>query len=172
MVILLKYDLCNTLLDPGPIARMFWEADREEQLELEIQLDGVITIVDGINAGRYWKESQEYEKSMKILNSVNHNAQHEFICQIASADRIIINKMDKATEEDVGRLENNIKSVNPLAKIIRSTRSVVDLDFILNIGAYNMNIETLFTKFSFQHYPDQVLEAIIFNIFRPSLRVP
>lgn len=58
--------------------------------------------------------------------------------QIAFADRIIINKLDLVSESDVANVENRIRQINLLAPILKTQRSRVPLDDILNINAFDM----------------------------------
>ncbi|KAI7863565.1 CobW/HypB/UreG, nucleotide-binding domain-containing protein [Spinellus fusiger] len=117
------------LADPGPIASMFW---LDDSLGSEIYLDGIVTLVDAKNIGQYMAEKKENT----LIN--------EALKQIAIADRIVINKQDLLTEQEMDTLEQEIKAVNSVADILRTERSRIPLDFVLDICAYdNRNIETI-----------------------------
>ncbi|KAI9138862.1 CobW/HypB/UreG, nucleotide-binding domain-containing protein [Paraphysoderma sedebokerense] len=110
------------LADPGPIASMFWVDD---DLGAQVYLDGIVTIVDG----KYVLQHLDTEKDDGSVN--------ETVKQIALADRLILNKMDLINEDEVTRVEERIRNVNPFTEIHRTTRSRVPLEFILNIQAFS-----------------------------------
>ncbi|KAI9301986.1 CobW/HypB/UreG, nucleotide-binding domain-containing protein [Cunninghamella echinulata] len=116
------------LADPGPIASMFW---LDDSLGSEIYLDGIITLVDA-------KHIQEYMREKKQDVPIN-----EAIKQIAISDRIVINKIDLVTENELNILEEDIKDINSVAETLRTERSRIPLDFVLDIGAYNTNTDTI-----------------------------
>ncbi|KAI8099720.1 COBW domain-containing protein 6 [Halteromyces radiatus] len=117
------------LADPGPIASMFW---LDDGLGSDIYLDGIITLVDA-------KHIREYLGEEKQDTSIN-----EALKQIAISDRIVINKTDLVSATELDQLEEDLLSVNAVAEIIRTERSKIPLDFVLNIGAYDVkNVDSI-----------------------------
>jgi G3E family GTPase len=57
---------------------------------------------------------------------------------VAFADRIILNKVDLATEDDLDAVEARMRALNPLAPIVRAERSNVPLDQVLGLGAFDL----------------------------------
>lgn len=57
--------------------------------------------------------------------------------QIAMADRLILNKIDLVSKEEVDQLEADCRSMNGVAQIVRTQRSKVDLRFVLDIAAFD-----------------------------------
>ncbi|KAI9027190.1 COBW domain-containing protein 6 [Phycomyces nitens] len=112
------------LADPGPIASMFW---LDDGLGSEIYLDGIVTLVDAKNIGQYMTE----KKDDTMIN--------EALKQIAIADRIVLNKEDLLTKQEMNDLEKEIKTVNSVADILRTERSKIPLDFVLDIRAYDIH---------------------------------
>ncbi|KAI9208869.1 CobW/HypB/UreG, nucleotide-binding domain-containing protein [Polychytrium aggregatum] len=110
------------LADPGPIASMFW---LDEALQSDVYLDGIVTVVDA-------KFTPEYLAETKEDQGVN-----ECERQIAMADRIIVNKEDLISPDQMLRLESAIRDINSIAPIVKTTRSQVDMDFILDLGAFS-----------------------------------
>ena len=104
------------LADPGPVAQELWVDD--EILEDDgAVLDAVVTLVDASNIERQLSEGKEAS------------------LQIAHADTVVLNKCDLVSERDLERVSELVAGINAEAKIVRSTRSVVDLGVILNQGA-------------------------------------
>lgn len=57
--------------------------------------------------------------------------------QIAMADRLILNKTDLVSKEQVDQLESDCRIMNGVAQIVRTQRSKVDLNFVLDISAFD-----------------------------------
>ncbi|MNL20095.1 putative GTP-binding protein YjiA [compost metagenome] len=58
--------------------------------------------------------------------------------QIAFADVVVINKTDLVTHDELHRVEDVVRAINPSARIYTTTRSGVDLAKVLNQGAFNL----------------------------------
>ncbi|GFP87310.1 cobw domain-containing protein 1 [Phtheirospermum japonicum] len=115
------------LANPAPLASVLW---LDDQLESDVRLDSIITVVDAKNL-RYQLKSHHDSLSFP-------EAYH----QIAFADVVILNKVDLLVSSgdsgvDLVDLENDIRNINSLAKIIRSVRCQVDFSVILNCQAYD-----------------------------------
>ena len=58
--------------------------------------------------------------------------------QIAFSDRIILNKMDLVSAEELEDVEERIKSMNSFAALIRTTRSRAPLDQVLGLNSFSL----------------------------------
>ncbi|KAF9128903.1 COBW domain-containing protein 1 [Mortierella sp. 14UC] len=110
------------LADPGPIASIFW---MDDDLGSEIYLDGIVTLVDSRNIHKELGAKKED-------GSLNETAK-----QIAMADRLILNKTDLITTQEADQLEEDCRSMNGVAQIVRTQHSRVDLNFVLDIAAFD-----------------------------------
>jgi G3E family GTPase len=108
------------LADPGPLAASLWVDD---ELESDIYLDSIITVVDGKNFER------------ELTSEAGFEARR----QIAFADRVLLNKCDLLTREDIARIRQTINEINPAATILESVRSRVPLDLITSVGAFSFD---------------------------------
>jgi len=90
-------------------------------------VDGIVTLVDAKHATQHLDEIKEDKLQI-----------NEAIEQIAVADRIIINKTDLVTSDEIIALENRIKSINSISEIMKSQYSKVDLSNILSINAFDL----------------------------------
>lgn len=112
------------LANPGPVIETFCS---DEMLSRNVKLDGVVTLVDSVNA-------------MKHLNEVKPRfVVNEAVEQIAYADRIILNKIDLASHADVEEVTTRIKHINGMAQIKLAKYGVVDMDFVLGVGGYDLD---------------------------------
>ena len=64
--------------------------------------------------------------------------ENESVEQVAFADRILINKIDLVTQEDLKTLEGKIARINSSAPMIHTQNSEIDLEKILNIKAFDL----------------------------------
>ncbi|KAG0043677.1 COBW domain-containing protein 1 [Gryganskiella cystojenkinii] len=110
------------LADPGPIASIFW---MDDDLGSDIYLDGIVTLVDSRNVRKELAVKKED-------GSLNETAK-----QIAMADRLILNKIDLVSQDEVDRLEADCRAMNGVAQIVRTQHSKVDLNFVLDIAAFD-----------------------------------
>lgn len=115
------------LADPGPIASMFW---LDEELQSSVYLDGIVTVVDA----KYIITHLE--------RTLDDDCVNEAIKQVALADRILINKLDLITSQDLKAIQEKISCINASALQATCTRSKVPIDFILNIHSFDKRTET------------------------------
>ncbi|XP_042007991.1 P-loop guanosine triphosphatase YjiA-like [Salvia splendens] len=112
------------LAKPGPVIETFYS---DELLSRHVKLDGVVTLVDSVNAIKHLNEV----KPRFVVN--------EAVEQIAFADRIIINKTDLASEAEVELLMKRVKHINGMAQIKQAKYGLVDMDFVLGVGGYDLD---------------------------------
>ena len=105
------------LADPAPVASTFIVAD---EIKTKFNLDAFVTVVDARNLQRNLTDSHEAQE------------------QVAFADIILINKTDLVSAEDITKVEQQIRGLNPIAKIYYTEFSVVDLPLILGTGAFDL----------------------------------
>ena len=83
--------------------------------------------------------------------------------QIAFADRIIINKIDLVTKEEVMQLKQRIKSINAVASIYEAEFGKIDLDLILDVKGFELSrILEMDSKFleDTEHQHDQSITSV------------
>ncbi len=105
------------LADPAPIIQTFFV---DEDVQNLTYLDAVVTVVDAKHISQHWDADEAVE-------------------QIAFADRILLNKIDLISPAELDILEHRIRQMNPMAKIYRTQNSVVDLDSILGVKAFDLD---------------------------------
>ncbi|KAJ2878095.1 hypothetical protein H4R27_005952 [Coemansia aciculifera] len=110
------------LADPGKIASMLWS---NEELGSDIRLDGIVTMVDTKNVERQLAERPPDGETMNEAQK-----------QLAFADRILLNKSDLLEDCALNDIEVMVRAINGTARVERTSYAKVDLNAILNIGAY------------------------------------
>ncbi|KAF8476043.1 CobW/HypB/UreG, nucleotide-binding domain-containing protein [Kalaharituber pfeilii] len=115
------------LADPGNIAPLFW---LDDGLGASIYLDGIVTMIDAANILKSLDEKVEGNEGVTTAH-----------LQISHADVIIINKVDLVTPEQLQAVRRRVESINGLAKIFVTERSVVGKEelegWLLDLGAYS-----------------------------------
>ncbi len=106
------------LADPAPVAQTFFADD---EIKNRAYLDAVVSVVDAVH----------------IAGQIEHS--QEAVEQIAFADVIVLNKMDAATPEQLAAAQAIIQRLNRGAKVVTTSRSNVDLDAILDLGAFSLD---------------------------------
>jgi len=134
------------LADPGPIASMFWQNEEYTTgLGRDIHLDGVVCVVDAVFGQKQIEEdrnvdgigeSLRYPLYHSTLNASLFDVSLLYARQIASADVILLNKVDLAGTVQADHLQTLIAHVNPAATLYRTIRGVINLVDIMGIGAY------------------------------------
>lgn len=111
------------LANPAPVVATF---QQDAKVANNFRVDGIIALVDAKHTGAHLDEK-------KADDAVN-----EAVCQVAFADRILINKIDLVTKEELRALKEQISSINSYAEQYDTERSKVDIAKLLNISAYSI----------------------------------
>ena len=111
------------LADPAPVAQTFFVDD---DIVSKYKLDGIITVADAKHITQHLDE----EKPEGVEN--------ESVEQIAFADRIMLNKIDLVSEEELDEVESKIKSINRFAPMYHTENSIIDPLNLINIGSFDL----------------------------------
>ena len=111
------------LADPAPVAQTFFV---DERVTERYKLDGIITVVDA----KHIIPRIEEEKPEGVEN--------EAVEQLAFADRILLNKIDLVSEDEIKEVERKIKSINGSAPILHTENSLIEPKELINIGSFDL----------------------------------
>ena len=111
------------MADPAPVAQTFFVDDKVKSFA---RLDGIITLVDAKHIEQHLDEEKP------------EGAENEAVEQVAFADRLLVNKIDLVSEEDLKRVEARLKTINAFAPILRSQQSQVSVESVLNIKGFDL----------------------------------
>ena len=124
------------MADPTNLAKMFW---LDDSLMSNIRLDGIITVLDGINMKSLVNEQALNEISYDIITK-----------QIAIADKIILNKVDKLNISDLEMVKTYVKNINDNCEVLPTTYGKIEnVKDILFLNGYS----------SFESLPDSLNES-------------
>ncbi len=105
------------LADPAPVIQTFFV---DEDMQNQLALDAVVTVVDAKHIWEHWESSEAQE-------------------QIAFADVILLNKTDLVSESVLEELERRIRGMNAIAKIYRTRNAELEMDALLGVKAFDLN---------------------------------
>ncbi len=105
------------LADPAPVAQTFFMDDNVGD---KTALDAVVTVADAKWLKDRLKDAPEAKN------------------QIAFADVILLNKTDLVTPEELREVELRIRAINPFARVHRTERCAVPLEWVLGQGAFDL----------------------------------
>merc|ERR1712022_28737 len=111
------------MADPAPVAQTFFVDDEVKEFAT---LDGIVTLVDAKHIEQHLDEEKP------------EGAENESVEQVAFADRLLVNKVDLVTEEDLARVEKRLKEINSFAPIVRCERSNVSVESVLGIQGFSL----------------------------------
>ncbi|HZP19887.1 MAG TPA: GTP-binding protein [Bauldia sp.] len=106
------------LADPAPVAQTFF---MDDEVKARARLDAVVTVADAKNLTARLADSPEAQE------------------QIGFADVILLNKTDLVSPAELGQVERRIRAINPHAVIHRTERCAINLDRVLDRGAFDLD---------------------------------
>jgi G3E family GTPase len=139
------------LADPAPVAQTFLADDEVRE---RTALDSIVTVVDARHIEARLGDSDEAEE------------------QVAFADTILLNKTDLVDATDLAVVEARIRSINPMARLLRTQRCDVDLGTVLGSGAFDLDRlvaldPDLLDSHHHHHEHDQGVASVSFRLDPP-----
>ena len=125
--------------EPMPVATTFSFRD-ESGLSLGdlAELDTMVTVVDALHFFDDFGTEDELSDRGQSLGEDDERSVVDLLTdQVEFANVIVINKAEDAPAETVGRLEGVLRTLNPAARLIRTTRGAVSPGDIMGTGLYD-----------------------------------
>ncbi|MDP2438836.1 MAG: GTP-binding protein [archaeon] len=122
------------LVDPGKVISMFW---MDEALESRLFLDGVVTVVDSYHLLRTFDQADVASSSPEPAAGQHGAGFVEAQRQLAFADKILLNKADLVTPEQMQQVQTAVTEINSLAAQLPCEFARVDLDQLFGIAAFS-----------------------------------
>ena len=111
------------LADPAPVAFTFFI---NPEIADHYRIDSILCLADAKHIGPHLEE----EKPDGVVN--------EAASQVAFADRILLNKIDLVSDTELLGVMDQVRSINGVAEVIKTTNSVVDLDKVLGVSSFSI----------------------------------
>jgi G3E family GTPase len=138
------------LADPAPVAQTFFVDD---DVKSNSRLDAIVTVVDAKHLLQRLADSHEAEE------------------QVAFADVIVLNKTDLVAAEDLGRVEERIRTINKTARILRAEKADVPIAQLMDRGAFDLGrileLEPDFLSGEDDHQHDDAVASVSLTSDRP-----
>ncbi|MDO9454414.1 MAG: GTP-binding protein [Stagnimonas sp.] len=106
------------MADPGPVAQTFF---MDEDMKAQFALDGLVTVVDAKHLLLHLDDSDEAQK------------------QVAFADVILLNKCDLVSPDELDAVEQRVRRINAVAKLIRTTHAAAPINTVLDVGGFDLS---------------------------------
>jgi G3E family GTPase len=138
------------LADPAPVAQTFFV---DEDVRRNTKLDAIVTVVDAKHLVDQLDGAPEAQE------------------QIAFADIVILNKTDLVGREELLAVKSRIRAMNPTALIHETERCGIELDQILERGAFSLDrileVEPDFLDGDHAHEHDDEVSSLSLMSERP-----
>lgn len=112
------------LADPAPVAQTFFV---DEAISRACKLDGIITVIDAKHILQH------------LLEVKPAGVENESVEQVAFADRILLNKTDLVTQEELDEIKKQVKVINHTVQIVECQHCSVDPAMLLNIQSFDLD---------------------------------
>lgn len=148
----IDYILLETtgVADPAPIAKMFW---LDDALASSVYIDGVVTVVDSYNilrclddVGGHWHRSNKHILAESAADATPAQVERESQLldegittahlQLALADTILLNKIDKVEPSHIELITLRIRAINGSSPIHTTSFGDISLEKILDLHAF------------------------------------
>ncbi|GIN73432.1 zinc transporter [Bacillus sp. J14TS2] len=126
--------------EPIPVAQSFVYADEELGVDLQtlFQLDTMVTVVNG---QQFWEDYRSedllMDRKMHVSEDDERGIVDLLIDQIEFANVIVLNKVDKISDQEITELKHLLNTLNPDAKIIPATLGQIDPAQVLNTRQFD-----------------------------------
>jgi G3E family GTPase len=128
----------------------------DDEMASQLRLDAIVTVVDAKHLVAHLDDDKP------------EGVENEAIEQLAFADRVVLNKIDLAGEAELAEVEGRIRQINALAPIVRTSHGKVDLDRILDVGAFDLERvladDPAFLDADAEHQHDQTVSSVGFEV--------
>jgi len=124
------------ICEPEPIARTICsipQMDEEYTKNGYAPLDCIVTVVDALRMQSEFACGENLTKK----NIDEEDIENLLIQQIEFCNIVIINKADEVQPDELGRIKQIIKALQPKAEILEANYADVDLDVILNTKMFH-----------------------------------
>ncbi|WP_219106335.1 GTP-binding protein [Austwickia sp. TVS 96-490-7B] len=126
--------------EPMPVAATFaLESDDGSTLWQRAQLDTMVTVVDATSFLTELARADDLiERGLDQHEGDDRTVSALLIDQVEFADVILVNKTDLVPAEETERLEATLRRLNPLADVIRTDHSRIDVTQIVGARRFDM----------------------------------
>jgi G3E family GTPase len=128
--------------EPLPVAATFtFEDETGKSLSDISRLDTMVTVVDSkAFLADYTTRDHLRKRKLALSDADDRTISNLLNDQIEFANVLLLNKADAVSEEEMGRLLDLVRKLNPDAKVIECVNGNIDAKLILNTGMFDMTV--------------------------------
>jgi G3E family GTPase len=140
-----KYDYLiiesSGISEPLPVAQTFTFVDEKGRSLSEFaKLDAMATVVDAQSFWKTYNEGKNLKDVGQELGAEDDRTLADLLTdQIEFADIIILNKLDLVDDNEKQDILDLLVKLNPIAKIIESTNSKVEINSLINTNFFDLD---------------------------------
>lgn len=126
--------------EPLPVAQTFSYVDQETGIDLSkyARLDTMVTVVDAENFLDQLNQAKTLkEQNMHLGDDDERNIADLLIDQVEFCNVLIVNKIDRISEQQRKQLEKTLKTLQPSARYIETSFGKVNLHEIIDTKLFN-----------------------------------
>jgi len=112
------------LADPAPVAQTFF---MDATLKEKCRLDAIVTLVDAKHI------------LLHLDDDPADGADNQAVAQVAFADKILLNKIDLVTPDELRNVTGRLREINANCDVIKCQNAVVPLDRVLGLCAFDLD---------------------------------
>lgn len=126
--------------EPLPVAATFDFRDEDGNSLADVsKLDTMVTVVDAANLIKNYSSTDFLREQGESLGDDDERTLVDLLVeQIEFANIILLNKVDLITIAELKTVKAIIRGLNAKAKIVETTQSRIDLNEVMNTGAFNL----------------------------------
>ena len=126
--------------EPLPVAATFDFRDEDGNSLADVsRLDTMVTVVDAANLIKNYSSTDFLREQGESLGDGDERTLVDLLVeQIEFANIILLNKVDLINENELQTVRAIIRGLNAKAKIVETTQSKIDLDDVMDTGAFNL----------------------------------
>lgn len=127
--------------EPLPIAMAFDQEDPKGELLGNVaHIDSMVTVVDARNFLDDWEKAQDLRDLGLAMDELDNRTLADLLAeQVEFANRVIINKADLVSSDELARLTRIVSCLNPEAEITSTMFGIVDVRDFFETGLYEMS---------------------------------
>lgn len=124
--------------EPLPVAMAFDQEDPEGELLGNVaHIDSMVTVVDARNFLDDWERAQDLRALGLAMDELDNRTLADLLAeQVEFANRIIINKADLVSTDELARLSRIVACLNPEAEITSTMFGTVDVRDFVDTGLF------------------------------------
>jgi G3E family GTPase len=155
--------------EPLPIAMAFDQEDQYGELLGSVaHIDTMVTVVDARNFLSDWDKAQDLRQLGLAMDEVDNRTLADLLAeQVEFANRLLINKADLVSTDELARLSRILACLNPEAEITSTMFGTVDVNEFVGTGLYEVSQSEPFEPLEQPSHDALGITSFVYRARRP-----